>query len=139
MTTVDPSLRERKRGMAGDLVRICAFDDIPDPGSREVSWGDGDWPLELFVVRQGEQAFAYLNRCPHAGHALNWQADNFLTAERDLILCQSHGARFTLSEGLCVLGPCPGASLKSISVVLRDGDVLLSLRELEAMKAHVDS
>ena len=124
--------------MAEDLIRLCSLDEIPDPGSREFSWGEGGWPLELFVVRQGDRAFAYLNRCPHAGHALNWQADRFLTAERDLILCQSHGARFTIAEGLCVLGPCPGASLKSISVFLRAGDVFVSGRELEALKVTTE-
>ena len=120
--------------MAEDLIRLCGLDEIPDPGSREFSWGEGGWPLELFVIRQGDRAFAYLNRCPHAGHALNLQADRFLTEECDLILCQSHGARFTIAEGLCVLGPCPGASLKSISVFLRDGDVFVSGHELEALK-----
>jgi nitrite reductase/ring-hydroxylating ferredoxin subunit len=124
--------------MAEDLIRLCSLGEIPDPGSHEFSWGEGGWPLELFVVRQGARAFAYLNRCPHAGHALNWQSDRFLTAERDLILCQSHGARFTIAEGLCVLGPCPGASLKSISVFLRDGDVLVSGRELEALKVTTE-
>ncbi len=121
--------------MTDDFLRLCALDDIPDPGSREFDWGEGSWPLEFFVVRQGERAFAYLNRCPHAGHALNLQTDRFLTTERNLILCQSHGARFTIAEGLCVLGPCPGASLRPITLVLRDGDVLVSTRELGALKA----
>jgi nitrite reductase/ring-hydroxylating ferredoxin subunit len=121
--------------MTDDFLRLCALDDILDPGSREFEWGEGSWPLEFFVVRQGERAFAYLNRCPHAGHALNLQTDRFLTTERNLILCQSHGARFTIAEGLCVLGPCPGASLRPITLVLRDGDVLVSTRELEALKA----
>ncbi len=118
-----------------DTIRICALENIPDPGSREFSWGEGGWPLELFVVRQGDRAFAYVNRCPHAGHALNLQTDRFLTTERNLILCQSHGARFTIAEGLCVLGPCPGASLRPITLVLRDGDVLVSTRELGELKA----
>ena len=121
--------------MTDDFLRLCALDDIPDTGSREFDWGEGSWPLEFFVVRQGERAFAYLNRCPHAGHALNLQTDRFLTTERNLILCQSHGARFTIAEGLCVLGPCPGASLRPITLVLRDGDVLVSTRELGALKA----
>ncbi len=118
-----------------DTIRICALEDIPDPGSREFSWGEGGWPLELFVVRQGDRAFAYHNRCPHAGHELNWQPDRFLTSERDLILCQSHGARFTIAEGFCVLGPCPGASLRSIPLIFRDGDVLVGVHELEALMA----
>ncbi len=78
--------------MTGDLIRLCALDEIPDPGSRGFSWGEGDWPLQFFVVRQDGRVFAYPNRCPHAGHELHWQPDRFLTSEHDLILCQSHGA-----------------------------------------------
>ncbi len=121
--------------MAENLAPLCALDEIPDPGSREFQWGKGEWPLEFFIVREGDRAYAYLNRCPHAGHELNWQPDRFLTSECDLILCQSHGARFTLAEGLCVLGPCPGASLTPIALVQRDGELLVSARELEALKA----
>ena len=125
--------------MTDNFFRLCAMDEIKDPGSREFSWGEGDWPLEFFVVREGDRAFAYLNRCPHAGHALNWQHDHFLTSERDLILCQSHGARFTIPEGLCVLGPCPGASLRSIGLILRDGELLVDARELEELIAGIDA
>jgi nitrite reductase/ring-hydroxylating ferredoxin subunit len=92
----------------------------------------------MFVIRQGNSAFGYLNRCPHAGHALNWQSDRFLTNKRDLILCQSHGARFTIDEGLCVLGPCPGARLRPIKLLLRDGDVLVDVRDLERLKAETE-
>ena len=33
--------------------------DIDDPGCREFSIGDGDWPFRGFVVRQGDEVFAY--------------------------------------------------------------------------------
>ncbi len=121
-----------------EMFRICALDELPDPGSLEFQWGEGDWPLEMFVIRQGNSAFGYLNRCPHAGHVLNWQSDRFLTNKRDLILCQFHGARFTIDEGRCVLGPCPGASLRPIKLLLRDGDVLVDVRDLERLKAETE-
>jgi nitrite reductase/ring-hydroxylating ferredoxin subunit len=119
-----------------ETFRICALDDLPDPGSREFQWGDGDWPLEMFVVRQGNSAFGYLNRCPHAGHPLNWQTDRFLSKDNDLILCQSHGARFTIADGRCVLGPCPGANLRSISLIIRDGDVVVAIDDLKKLQTE---
>ena len=121
-----------------EMFRICALDELSDPGSLEFQWGEGDWPLEMFDIRQGNSAFGYLNRCPHAGHALNWQSDRFLTNKRDLILCQSHGARFTIDEGLCVLGPCPGERLRPIKLLLHDGDVLVDVRDLERLKAETE-
>jgi nitrite reductase/ring-hydroxylating ferredoxin subunit len=119
-----------------EMYRVCALDELPDPGSREFQWGEGDWPLEMFIVRQGDSAFGYLNRCPHAGHPLNWQTDQFLSKENDLILCQSHGARFTISDGSCVLGPCPGASLRSIKMVIQNGDIVVAIDDLKALQAE---
>ena len=124
--------------LSGELTRLCELSDLPDPGGRAFSWGEGAWPLEFFVVRQGDDAYAYVNRCPHAGHELNWQPDRFLTSDGDLILCQSHGARFTIADGLCVLGPCPGASLTPIDLVNRDGALLASTKQLDALLAARD-
>jgi nitrite reductase/ring-hydroxylating ferredoxin subunit len=113
--------------MRVDAVTICALSDLPDPGSRAFSIGSGDWPLRGFVVRQGSEVFAYVNRCPHAGHPLNWQPDEFLTQERTLIMCRSHGAMFEINTGRCVAGPCTGQSLRPLSVRIEDEQVILDV------------
>ena len=104
---------------------LCRFEDLADPGSVAVSIGTGHWPLRAFVVRRGDQAFAYVNRCPHAGHPLDWLPNRFLNAEESLIQCASHGALFTLESGHCVVGPCAGKSLIAIAVQVIAGDVVL--------------
>jgi nitrite reductase/ring-hydroxylating ferredoxin subunit len=111
--------------MPVDVIRICSFSDLPDPGSRAFSIGSGDWPLRGFVVRQGDEVFAYVNRCPHAGHPLNWQPDEFLTQERTFIMCRSHGAMFEMNTGECVAGPCTGQALRKLSVHIEDEQVIL--------------
>jgi nitrite reductase/ring-hydroxylating ferredoxin subunit len=116
-------------------VRLCALDQLADPGAIELSWGDGDWPLSLFVVRRGEAVYGFLNRCPHAGHELNMKPDEFLTRDGELIMCRSHGARFRIEDGLCVLGPCPGAYLQAFAVELADGFVVAAEAELERLAA----
>jgi nitrite reductase/ring-hydroxylating ferredoxin subunit len=110
--------------MGGRKV-LCRFDDLADPGSLAVSIGSGPWPLRAFVVRQGGQAYAYVNRCPHAGHPLDWLPNRFLTADESLIQCASHGALFTLDSGHCVAGPCAGRSLMAIAVRVAAGNVEL--------------
>ena len=112
------------------LIRLCRLDDLADPGSREFSWGTGDWPLEFFVVRKEGDVVGFVNRCPHAGHALNWQPDRFLTREQDLILCNSHGARFRITDGVCVSGPCPGARLEPVTLRIEEGQVYADESEL---------
>ncbi len=113
--------------------RICALAEIADPGAYEFSWGDGDWPVSLFLVRRGDGVFGYVNRCPHAGHELNLMPNEFLTSDGELILCRSHGARFRPDDGFCVLGPCPGASLERFAVAVVDGDVVAERDVLDAL------
>lgn len=104
---------------------LCSIGELADPGSRAFTAGSGDWPLRGFVVRRGAEVFAYVNRCPHAGHPLNWQADQFLTSTRTLILCGSHGAQFMIDTGRCVVGPCLGRELTRLAVHVKDGKILL--------------
>jgi nitrite reductase/ring-hydroxylating ferredoxin subunit len=117
------------------MARLCALDAISDPGAIELSWGEGSWPLSLFVVRRGDAVNGFLNRCPHAGHELNMKPNEFLTRDGELIMCRSHGARFRIEDGLCVLGPCPGASLRAFAVEVVDGVVLAEHAELDRLAA----
>ena len=110
-----------------DLERVlCALAEIEDPGSRAFTVGSGDWPLRGVLVRRGGEVHAYVNRCPHAGHPLNLRPNDFLTPDRSLLLCHSHGALFEISTGLCVDGPCAGARLRRVPVEVQRGYVLLA-------------
>jgi nitrite reductase/ring-hydroxylating ferredoxin subunit len=110
-----------------EAVRICDLSEIADPGSRAFAIGSGDWPLRGFLVRKGDDVFAYVNRCPHAGHPLNWQPDDFLTQEKTLIMCRSHGALFELTTGRCVAGPCGGKSLPALRARVENGMVIVDV------------
>lgn len=79
--------------------------------------------IPVLLVRKGQAVFAYRNRCPHAGHPLDWVEGQFLDLERRYILCASHGASFVIETGQCVGGPCAGKSLDSVPVILEDGVV----------------
>jgi nitrite reductase/ring-hydroxylating ferredoxin subunit len=101
--------------------------DIDDPGCREFSIGDGDWPFRGFVVRQGDAVYAYENTCAHVGHPLNWVPNSFLTKDNTAIICASHGATFDIHSGVCFRGPCVGKRLQAVPVQVRDGIVYVSL------------
>ena len=107
-------------------LEVCELAEIEDPGCREFSIGDGDWPFKGFVVRRGERVFAYQNRCPHAGHPLNWSANRFLTPDRLAIICASHGAMFAIDDGACLGGPCNGKPLPAVAVEVRNGVVYVT-------------
>jgi nitrite reductase/ring-hydroxylating ferredoxin subunit len=106
-------------------VVVGQLDELDDPGCREFRIGDGDWPFKGFVVRRGDEVFAYQNYCMHVGHPLNWQPDRFLTENGDLIVCASHGALYEIDSGVCVSGPCPGKTLRAVDVEVRGGSIVV--------------
>jgi nitrite reductase/ring-hydroxylating ferredoxin subunit len=106
-------------------VVLCSLHELADPGSRAFSVGEGDWPVRGFVVRRDGEVFAYVNRCPHAGHPLNLRPDRFLTPDGALILCNSHGAMFEIETGVCVAGPCPGQRLRPIAVRVEENGAIV--------------
>ena len=93
---------------------VCHFDDLTNPGARGFLVGNGEWPFRGFVVRKGQEVFAYANVCPHQRHPLDLAPDVFLTGDRESIRCSSHGALFDLESGLCVFGPCVGHELMQL-------------------------
>ena len=110
-----------------DTTRVlCSLAELEVTGSKGFAVGEGDWPLRSFLVKTAKGVAAYVNYCPHAGHPLNFKADKFLTPDRNLILCASHGALFTRDEGKCIAGPCPGQSLTPVPVEVVGDYVMLA-------------
>ncbi len=105
-------------------TRLCALDEIENPGAKGFHFREGDFLFLGFVVRRGEEIRGYVDRCPHAGTPLALIGDRFLTREADLILCSTHGALFRIDDGACIAGPCPGAHLFPWPVVV-EGDAVL--------------
>lgn len=103
---------------------ICLFTDLDSPGARGFSPPGARFPDEYFVVRYGEAVHAYRNVCPHAGNFLNWKENAFLTRDRSLIMCASHGALFDPASGVCVAGPCVGRALQAVPVTIEDAMVV---------------
>ncbi|MGH6958103.1 MAG: Rieske (2Fe-2S) protein [Caulobacteraceae bacterium] len=105
-------------------TRLCALDEIAEPGAKGFVFREGDMLFLGFVVRKDGAVFGYLDRCPHAGLPLAPFPDRYLTREGDLVLCGSHGALFRIGDGLCVAGPCAGRRLWPWPVRAEAGEVL---------------
>ena len=103
---------------------------IPDPGACEVVFESLEWPVAGFLVRKAGRVYGYVNVCPHAGRMLNWGPDKFLTRDKALIICSAHGAVFEIETGICVAGPCPGASLRPLDVEIKGGVVRVRYKKL---------
>lgn len=117
---------ERDAGVTTREVTVGRLDELDDPGCREFSIGEGDWPFRGFVVRKGDRVYAYQNFCVHVGHPLNWRPDGFLTKDRQALICASHGATYEIETGYCFAGPGNGRTLRKVDVEVRDGIVYVS-------------
>ncbi|WP_339844384.1 Rieske 2Fe-2S domain-containing protein [uncultured Halopseudomonas sp.] len=100
---------------------LCRLDQLADPGSLGVEH-NGEM---LMVIRQGDRAFVYLNRCPHRAIPLEWVPNQFLDSSGRLIQCASHGALFLPESGECVAGPCTGAYLQPRRCHISNGQIWL--------------
>jgi nitrite reductase/ring-hydroxylating ferredoxin subunit len=112
---------------------LCRLAEISEGEGRGFILGEGAEQIALFVVRQGEAAFAYLNSCPHLGTPLDWgdfDGDGrFVSADSGNIRCATHGAEFRVGDGRCLAGPCLGAHLRGARLS-RDPDGLLRFQGL---------
>ena len=100
--------------------------EVADPGSKGFTFRDGEALFLGFVVRRGEDVAGYVDRCPHAGMPLAMAPDRYLTREKDLILCSTHGALFRLGDGVCVAGPCAGQALRGWGVAVAGDSIVTS-------------
>ena len=105
---------------------LCRVDDIAEGTARVFSFGGGRELFEMFVLRRPEGLFAYVNDCPHARSPLDWRPGEFLTRDKTLLLCTMHGARFSIEDGVCVMGPCVGDSLTKVPIEAHEGAIFIS-------------
>lgn len=106
----------------GTCVRLCHLRDLPDGGSR------GFDPCEagrdtILVVRDERRVYGYMDDCPHhPGAPMAWRKDAYLNGSGTRIVCHGHGAQFDIATGTCVLGPCFGQALTSLSLNVDEQD-----------------
>ena len=86
-------------------------------------------PREGFLARVGEQFVAYENVCRHLPLSLDMDDNRIFTRDRKYFVCQTHGAVYEPLSGLCVQGPCAGASLKPLRVVRGGGELWLEVED----------
>jgi len=115
----------KKKAGPGSKRVLCRLDEIPDGGSNGFFTETGDGRLLYMAVRRGNAVFVYRNACPHTGMPLDFQPGQFLSPDRTLIQCSTHGAQFRIDDGYCVAGPCEGDRLVAVKTEIRAGKVYI--------------
>lgn len=105
---------------------LCALGDLDATGAKGLFVGEGAARQNIFVVREGDAVFGYVNSCPHIGVPLEFEPDEFISEFGGEILCSTHGARFRIEDGYCVSGPCSGDALEPVAVKVVGGNVVMA-------------
>lgn len=109
---------------------MCRLDDLADPAAKAftLKFDDGE-EVEIFVVRRGAAAFAYLNECPHQAYPLCDRDAGFLNLDGSRIVCAEHGATFGVENGQALSGPAlPDGCLMRVPITLVNGEIRLAPR-----------
>lgn len=85
--------------------------------------------VQGFVVNHDGRFYAYVNRCAHVGTPLDLWPNEFFTDDGRHLICATHGAVYLPETGLCIAGPCPGASLTPLPVALEGAELVISCPE----------
>jgi nitrite reductase/ring-hydroxylating ferredoxin subunit len=88
----------------------------------EVPRGEDRRPREALVLLGSDgEPRAYLNRCRHLPVPIDGGSKQYLTREREYLLCGTHGALFRKDDGMCVAGPCLNLALERVTIVEESG------------------
>jgi nitrite reductase/ring-hydroxylating ferredoxin subunit len=113
--------------MSGRRVRVGPASDVAAGAVRTVGLApdpDRSFPRRAVVVRDRHgQLRAYLDLCKHLPVPLDGGTGQFLASDRVHLICGTHGALYRPEDGLCVRGPCEGASLDPLDLI-EEGGVL---------------
>ena len=104
-------------------TRICRADE--GDYARAIQFGDGKDAFSLLLVQRGDLLRAYRNVCPHFNVQLDAEPGTF-HCYGPHVMCAHHASMFRIADGYCDDGPCAGASLEAVPIVVIDGEVRIA-------------
>ncbi|WP_226039578.1 Rieske 2Fe-2S domain-containing protein [Natrinema sp. DC36] len=116
---------ERPATASDDTRRIAPLAAVPTDGTLRCEARSGNRGTELILRRTGDEVSAWRNSCPHRPTVRLDPGPGAIVRD-DHLVCHEHGARFECGDGVCTAGPCRGATLDSVAVIVRDETVYLA-------------
>jgi nitrite reductase/ring-hydroxylating ferredoxin subunit len=113
-------------------VRACTREELAGGVVLPVALprGNDRRPREALVLlgHDGEPR-AYLNRCRHLPIPIDSGSRQFLTDDRNYLLCGTHGALYRRDDGMCIAGPCLHLALEHLPLIEEGGVLYLDVTE----------
>lgn len=108
---------------------VCAASALAPGQSRKFMLTIAGVEEECFVINDGGEFHAYVNRCRHIPLPMDWVDNQFFTDDGCYLLCQTHGALFEPRTGECVAGPGDTCGRRLFRVPLEIEDGLIYVRQ----------
>src|ERR1043166_478312 len=109
---------------ANGVVVVARLGELQPGQTKKFLLRCGDREEECFVVNHDGALYAYVNRCCHVPMTMDWIDNQFLTEDKQFVLCATHGACYQPDTGECVCGPPVGKFLTAVPLTVRGGDVI---------------
>ncbi|MBM3845648.1 MAG: Rieske 2Fe-2S domain-containing protein [Verrucomicrobia bacterium] len=117
-------------------IRIAHESQLKERTTLKFSFMREGVKIEAFLVKFDGKVAAYENVCRHIPISIDYADNRFFTQDQRHLICQTHGAIYEPSTGKCIRGPCTGASLYSLDVVAKDGELWLRSLERKGVDSH---
>jgi nitrite reductase/ring-hydroxylating ferredoxin subunit len=111
----------------GERVPAGTLEEITRARAKVVPLArrDGRPRSAIVVLDDAGVPRGYLNECRHVPIPLDGGSGYVLDHSKRFLLCGTHGALYEKRTGLCVTGPCRGASLVRMELEVGDDGVVV--------------
>jgi nitrite reductase/ring-hydroxylating ferredoxin subunit len=94
-------------------VSLCKIHEIPEEGAKTVDF----FGREVLVLKVEGRPKAILNVCMHLGGPMKRDGDR--------LVCEWHGAEFSVTRGLRIAGPAhPGSRIITLPTRIESGELV---------------
>ena len=112
------------------LFKVAALDELQNGQSKKFNLKRKDRVTEAFIFKRDGKYFAYLNLCRHWSVGLDFNDNEFLSEDKQWLVCKNHGAVYNPESGICESGPCGGAGLYKVPLVEKNGLIYAELDKI---------
>ncbi|MCY4148235.1 MAG: Rieske (2Fe-2S) protein [Gammaproteobacteria bacterium] len=112
---------------SGQWISVGTLERLDGGGTAIMFDIDRSKFLSGFVIKRGDQVYAYVNHCPHNGSRLDWVPGELFDESGEHLICATHGAIFEPDTGKCVGGPCINQTLIPMAVKLERNSIYVKV------------
>ncbi len=105
--------------------KIAKLVELPEGATKRFSFRRDGVLIDAFIANFKGDIVAYENLCRHLPITLDYGDGQFFNKDDSFFVCQTHGAFYEPKTGLCIAGPCVGASLIPLKTELAEGEIFL--------------